>query len=315
MSAEGLSAMITLAIRGIDNGDAQYLSMRLRNAIVLGWIERETNDPPANCSAAVFLKSKSSDASVIAECLTEGVHVLLSGASHLSVHDFIQLCAAAEKSGALFSVVNLDRYLPSRQLIHDQLRSGQLGEPGLIRSHRWEARALETDAELNLPHSLIRDLELTTWLFGMSPDVVYAVEQSSGSSTREPIKHVDLRPPRRLTQVHLGFTGGGMALIDYSNGLPDGAGYQMLSVIGSAGVSHVDDHRNLQLHFSGGEPRGIRSSERAHGLARLIQEFVDHLTSGSNPWPGNSAWERSMQLAAAVRRSLDSRSALTLKDL
>ena len=35
-------------------------------------------------------------------------------------------------------VVNSDQFLPSRQLIRQQLDTGKLGEVGLVRVHRWE---------------------------------------------------------------------------------------------------------------------------------------------------------------------------------
>ena len=35
-------------------------------------------------------------------------------------------------------VINPDRFLPSRQLIRQQIEAGKLGEVGLIRIHRWE---------------------------------------------------------------------------------------------------------------------------------------------------------------------------------
>jgi len=311
--------MIRLAIRGLEDCDAQHLCVRLRNASLVDGFESGTANSAANCSAVVFFTSQSSNASQIEKCLAEGVHVLLAGTPCLSPEGFTRLGAAAANSGAQLIVVNPDRYLPSRQLIHEQLRNGHLGELGLIRSHRWESQEPDSNSHLNshlnLPHSLIRDLELTTWLFEAFPNVVYAVEKTRELAAQEQAGDAGHQQCRRFIQVHLGFSGGGMALVDYSNGLPDGPDYQMLSVIGSAGVVHADDHRNMQLLFAGGQPRGIGSSERAHGLTKLVQEFVDRLIGGNDLSHGVVDWQRTRQLAAAVRRSLDSHNSVSLQEL
>src|SRR5207245_1284905 len=96
-----------------------------------------------------------------------------------------------------------------RQLIRQHLDAGKLGEPGLIRLHRWTAP--------DSASSILLDLDLVHWYFGRSPNLVHAVEQES-------------------LLVHLGFSGGGMALIDRLIRADQGA-YRSLSVIGSNGAA------------------------------------------------------------------------------
>lgn len=147
-------------------------------------------------------------------------------------------------------VVNPDRYLPSRQLIRQQLDAGKLGEPGLIRMHRWEpGEAVDSP--------LLADLDLALWYFGKSPSHVYAVKQSS------------------VTQIHLGFPGGGMALLDHVCGLAATEPYRSLSVIGSTGAAYADDHQNKQLLIHGGLHQAIGSGEGAGYLIKLIQTVAD----------------------------------------
>ena len=59
------------------------------------------------------------------------------------------------------------------------------------------------------------------------------------------------------TQIHLGFSNGGMALIDYSKNLPKGSGYNFTSMVGSKGAIYFDDHQNINLAFKGGHPEGL----------------------------------------------------------
>lgn len=195
--------------------------------------------------------------------------------------------------------INPDRFLPSRQLIRQQLDSGKLGDVGLVRVHRWEPTKTQVEdvpAEtFGLPTGLFRDLDLVLWLVGQSPNAIHAVEQSDAANSRG-----------RSIQVHLGFPSGAMALIDYSNQLPDGDGYQSLSVIASSGAAYADDHQNMQLVFRGGRPQAVRSEEigRRHSVA--VQKQVDSLRAGHDVASAVSEWQNVMQVATSVRVAMRS---------
>ena len=208
-------------------------------------------------------------------------------------------------------VVNPDRFLPSRQLIRQQLDTGKLGEVGLVRVHRWEPTVLHdlnvpgltrhveiVPHEINgLPTGLLRDLDLVLWLVGKSPDSIHAVSRSQSNDSQS-----------RFIQVHLGFPGGAMALIDYSNQLPEGDGYQSLSVIGSTGAAYADDHQNMQLVFRGGRPLAVRAEETGRRHAALIQEFVEGLQAGRGVPSAVADWRRVIDLANAVTQSMQTHS-------
>ena len=108
---------------------------------------------------------------------------------------------------------------------------GAAADTGLAAADRCSA--------LSVPY-----LDLANWLFGTPPDRVYARAAEPG-----------------YLQVHLGFSGGGMALIDVSDDLPPGDGYRSVTVIGSDGAGYADDHRNRNLVFGGGR-RGRPQSGR-----------------------------------------------------
>ena len=193
-------------------------------------------------------------------------------------------------------LVNLDRFLPSRQLIRQQLDAGKLGEVGLVRVHRWEPQdSASGDETHGLPTSLVRDLDVVLWLIGQSPDAVYAVEQmdSNPGSSRG-----------RFLQVHLGFPCGAMALLDFADRLPPGEGYQSLSVIGSAGAAYADDHQNMQLVFRGGRPQAVRADESGRRHSALVQEKIEALQAGGDVSAHVAEWQMVLNVAEAVRRSL-----------
>jgi predicted dehydrogenase len=201
-------------------------------------------------------------------------------------------------------VVNPDRLLPSRQLIRQQLDSDKLGEVGLIRVHRWEPGGSRTLAH-GLPTSLWRDLDLVLWLVGQPPTQVFSLGSLVDGS-------IGLNGD--TVQVHLGFPSGAMALIDYSNQLPDGDGYQSLTVIGSAGAAYADDHQNRQLVFRGGHAQTVRGEEFDASNEARLREFDDRLAATLDSLTGDSEWQRVVRVAEAVLQSLDSRQAVSLSE-
>ena len=152
-------------------------------------------------------------------------------------------------------LVNPDRYLPSVRLIRQQLDAGKLGEPGLLRIHRWAPAG-----------QLVRDLDLALWLFGKAPNAMHIVKNAA------------------CMQVHLGFTGGGMALIDHATALPEGDRYYSLSLIAACGAAYADDHANAQLLYQGGTARALRADEEIARWTALVQDIVGTAT-GSESYP------------------------------
>ena len=187
-------------------------------------------------------------------------------------------------------VVNPDRFLPSRQLLRQQLDTGKLGDVGLIRIHRWEPNVLHDEGDL--PMGLLRDLDLVLWLVGKLPDAIHAVEQNDSTG--------------RTIQVHLGFPGGAMALIDFSNQLPEGDGYQSLSVIGSAGAAYADDHQNMQLVFRGGRAQAMRAEETGRRHSATVQERIDSLQAGHDVAACVAEWQNVLNVAESARQAISS---------
>lgn len=295
--------MIRLAVFG-DEALARELAPRLRGAAV------DTRETPDACDAVLLVETNREDAQLALRCLSAGKHVLLTAQAWLSSDVLAALSAAARNAGVQLAVANPDRFLPSRQLIRQQLDAGKLGEPGLIRVHRWEPAATSGQSS-ELPTPLLRDLDLALWLCGKPPDVVYAVEPAIVAlSLGERERCISRSEMTTVVQVHLGFPGGGMALVDYADRLPPGEGYQSLSVIGSAGAAYADDHQNMQLVYRGGGPQGVLAGEQGQRTALMTQDFVDGLTAGRDFSPSVLAWQNVLTVADAVRESLASRRAV-----
>jgi predicted dehydrogenase len=281
--------MMRLALCGATEAACRDVALCLRGATLQLCTDSCFDARPDEPDAVVLVGPAPLDAAGIERLLACGTYVLLAAQSFLPGEVLEGLAVTAERAGVSLAVVNPDRYLPSRQLIRQQLDRGVLGDVGLVRMHRWGPAADQRHAQLPL------DLDLAAWLVGRPPEIVYAA-QAGG-----------------CVLVHLGFSGGAMALIDSSDQLPPGDGYCSLSVIGSAGSAQADDHHNRQLVFQGGPPRAVRTGEGDAYLAVVVQEFVDALRADRDPPGSVAAWRPVVAVAGAVDKALASRQAVRLE--
>jgi len=271
--------MIRLAVIGAKDVRWQELTPRLRGVTLAAspaHAELHTID------GAVFFGPPRTE---IERFLREGKHVLVSADAGWSREMLQCYSEIAKKANARFTIANPERYLPSRRLIRQELDAGKLGEPGLIRLYRW------APAEHN--GSALRDLDLVMWYFGKPPNLVYAVQYV----------------------VHLGFPGGGMAMLDHA--VVPGDRYDSLSIICSSGAAYADDHQNMQLIFRGGSTAAIRAGEGVQQWCAMVQEFVDSIvrqdcdpvmkTTGLEAYP---TWPQVLAVSEAVCQSLRTKQAV-----
>lgn len=237
---------------------------------------------PADYDAIVLLSAADG---AVERHLDSGKHVLLANEFYLSQE---RLTAwSARVAGPLLAVLNRDRFLPSRQLVRQQL--DRLGEPGLVRVHRWSA--------VLLPPHLLRDLDSVLDLIGRAPNVVWA-RGAVGD----------------LLQIHLGFLGGAMALIGHAVGA--GGDYSSLSVIAANGAAYADDHANQQLLFATpGSRHALCAGVDVQATTAMVQTFVDAVVKGADRSAGLSAWRRVLTVHDAVKHSLAYGRAISLEDV
>ena len=153
------------------------------------------------------------------------------------------------------------RYAPALSTVQQSVANGQIGDPGLLRAHRW-VPAADIIENASLETGLLLDeVDLALWLFGQTPD--HVLTSSSMAPGTE----------RGCVQIHLGFPDNGMALLDWG-ALVQGAGYFSLSLIGSQGATYADDHHNTQLLFQGGAPAGLKTAGGACGRLGQLCEFI-----------------------------------------
>jgi myo-inositol 2-dehydrogenase/D-chiro-inositol 1-dehydrogenase len=310
--------MLRLALVGCADGGGPYprVALRLRGGRFTVAVDR---DIQAARAAALALGAESwsdnldtlsaeFDAAVIRPadrslvlCLravAAGKHVLAEGPPVASAEDVRRLLAAC--AGVRLMVGAVSRFLPSLRVVKESLDAGRLGEPGLLRVHRWEPRDLRGESSGEggrLLHRLTREIDLACWLFGQHPTEVYAAAPP-------------YPPEPDYAQLHLGFPRGGMALIDCARTLPPGDSYFSLSLIGSTGAAYADDHNNTQLLFGGGHPVGLLTGQGDAAALAQLQEFVDAVTQNREPSVTGADWLRAVQVGEAVATSLATRQAV-----
>ena len=235
----------------------------------------------ASLSADVFTsvekaleKNDSFDAAIVrtpvdtraaAECrLAEaGKHVLVEAPIAAVGAEAERAVAVAAKKNVTLMVGGTLRFLPGNEPILPSRADNKLGAPGLLRVHRWSSGGSSGGS---IGERIAGDVDLALHIFDGSPTRVYALQ-------REPA----------YLQVHFGFDGGGMAVLDFARGLPEGQNYHSLHVIGATGAAYADDHHNTHLVFRGGDAAARIAEQGTYHIAREVQAFVDAIVDGRPP--------------------------------
>ena len=96
-----------------------------------------------------------------------------------------------------------------------------------------------------------------------------------------------------------------MAVLDFSDRLPVGRGYDSLSLVGSSGAAYSDDHHNTHLLFAGGNPVAL-IDDCGDGLLHEVQAFVDAVGGEVLPPTGDEAILAAHRVLEAIGRSSES---------
>lgn len=247
-------------------------------------------DAPVDCRAQ--LAGRAAEA---------GKHVLVETPIATSTVKADGVLSAAERAGVSLMAGNLARFAPAGATVREALDSGELGEPGLLRIHRWESLgtgswpALGQEQGSVVVRNLSAEIDLAIWLYGGLPREVYA--------TGGRVSHGGIDQPDYV-QIHLGFEGDGMSVIDYSASLPPGPGYHFLSMIGSKGAAYADDHHNVNLVYGDGGTRALGPGQGAGHILAQLQEFVDAVSEGREPATTGVAGRSAILVAEAAAESM-----------
>lgn len=237
-----------------------------------------------------------------------GKHILCVNAVAPSIADVKRITDACRDAGVRFLPALRGRFHPAVRTIKGSLGAGRLGAPGLLRIHQWKPRTTEispksvtrgTTGSHRLLEQLIDEIDWACWIFGRPPLVVYARETGPVDGERTASKRAG-----GYVQLHLGFSEGGMALIDLTAALPPGDSYFSLSLIGSTGASYADDHHNKQLLFGGGAPASLSAGAAETEASAQLCEFVSAIAENREPSPSGKELLAALEVVQAAERAL-----------
>ena len=185
------------------------------------------------------------------------LHVLLHNREET---DISSVNATQQEQGGIFMPAHSWRFRPDVQAVIRNHDVGNLGDPGLVRIHRWSTDHISSvDASTILP-----EIDLILWVFGKPHETAYVVGRGNN-----------------FLQVHLGFADDGMALVDYAWGVP--AKYDSFTLIGGDGAAYADDHHNMNLLITDSPIQAIKTGQGTHHIYGLLQEFVTAITEARGP--------------------------------
>ena len=241
-------------------------------------------------------------AALVQRAAQAGKHALVEPPLAPTAGEAQQIATAAEAAGVRLMPAHPARFQADHRAVKDSLDDGELGRPGLLRIHQWFSA---TDGSERAAHASLAALDLALWMFAGLPTHVYAVArpaQTTGLAAAE------------YAQVHLGFAGGGMALIDLAHTLPTGDGYDSLTLIGSLGAAYADTHHNVQLLYGGGHAQAVRTEPDESLVALVLAEFAAAIAERREPAVGGADGHAARLVAAAVESSLAAATAMTLTE-
>ena len=299
-------------------GDERKISAALMLAPRLQGVELEALDggqlSDEGALDGIIADSSASMAPLLGAA-AQGKHILVAEPRN-SFLEMRALAEACQSHNARFMAGFLDRFRPSVQTVKQSLESGQLGQPGLLRIHRWNAQASPTT-------DIVADIDLAIWMFQAMPEEVYGVSchkpgvQVAGTDNaacHKPGVQVGgaNKTARRVSedevsylQLHLGFPGSGMAMIDVSSKCTTADGYYSLSLIGSAGAAYADDHHNQQLLFRGEQPTTLKTGEGTAPRLGMLREFADAINQQREPSVTSSDARAASLVCEAAQHSME----------
>lgn len=271
------------AVVDADAGTAERASRALGATIWADSLDRLLSDHGGEFDAVVGPgQDQSSQAAAAAR-----KHILASMPSSTGLAaDLVAACAGA---GVRLMAAHRCRFLPGVRTVKESLDAGKLGQPGLLRIHTWGCPTGSDSGPEALAIHAVNEIDLACWFFRQRPSDICAAGRDG------------------YVQLHLGFPGGGMALLDYARTLPRGDGYSSLSLIGSTGAAYADEHHNMQLLFAGGQAKAVPTRQEDGYLLPMLQEFVTAIVEDREPSVSGADSLTALQVAEAAAASLATR--------
>lgn len=301
--------MLRLALPTLDDAIQTAVAARLHGGVVVPqaaaqiglWLDtHHAYGSNSLCDASDPLASIAAD-------LSAGRSACVATSLVSTPQQLNELLHAARSGDARLLVVNPELFRPSRQLLTDQLARGLFGSVGLVRIHIWDTAGpavLAPHANIDnlgfrFPARLHEAVDAALCLLDSAPNCVSATANCDENTTVG-------RAPGDNLLIHLGFSSGAMALIDWAL-LPAGATeYQALSVIAAHGAVYADDESNYQHGLQANGVEAWRANEQLRTLVNLAQFALSSCEGERDEAAHVAQWRRTQATIADVTRALAS---------
>ena len=260
----------------------------------------------ADAIDAVVVHQRHQQAASLAEvAVRAGKHVLVESPQTLLGTNEAVLSDQGDEASRCLMIGQHLRFASAIVVVKNSVRSGKLGDLGLVRMHSWrrgesskDAGSVSIDGEYQPigANKIWREIDLATWLFAELPTVVFAVGRKLKAASSDSYDFV---------QLHLGFPGGGMALIDWSFSNSTTSGYFSLSAIGSRGAAYADDHHNSNLVIRGDTARALEMSHEMDDIAVQLKEFGEAIQEQRPAVVSADDVRPVLQIVETMNRSLE----------
>ena len=219
-----------------------------------------------------------------------GKHIFVTTPLAPTAEEARAIHTTCTKAAVRLMVTSYFRYLPSSLTLQEQLVSGKLGKPGLIRLHHWTPSRQHS---VSLISQITAEIDVINWLMDMMPEIIFTLGQ----------KNPDAQPGD--IQIHLGYPTGAMAVIDIAHTLPVNSDpYYSLTLIGSTGAAYADDHRNVQLLFQGKTATAPKLEFTSQVLRQQLCEFSESILNNRQPTSNGHTDEQALLVARGAADSL-----------
>ena len=304
-AAQQLPDTAITAAADVDPARAGRAARTAGAAARAGTLDELLDSAAETFDAVIVTTPPATHAALVQRAAQAGKHALVKPPLASTAGEARQIAAAGRAAGVRLMLAHPARFQADHRAVKDSLDDGELGRPGLLRIHQWLPATEGTDGSEQAAHAGLAALDLALWMFDGLPTHVYAVArpaQTTGLAAAE------------YAQVHLGFAGGGMALIDLAHTLPAGDGYDSLTLIGSLGAAYSDTHHNVQLLYGGGHAQAVRTEPDESVIALMLAEFAAAIVEQREPAVGGADGHAALLVAAAVESSLAAAAAMTLTE-
>lgn len=232
----------------------------------------------------------------VSRALQAEKHVLVEPPLAIEARQAKRAAELSRSAGVRLMIAQPARFQADHLAVKESLDKGELGRPGLLRIHQW------CSAKNHNRYAALGAVDLALWIFNDLPTNIYALVRPEHAS----LEHAD------YTQIHFGFPDGGMGLIDLTQRLPNGDGYNSVNLIGSLGAAHADDHHNMQLLYGGGHAQALLT-EPDESIALLeLAEFAACIAEKRDPKVCGSDGHAALFVSEAVESSLAASAAVAL---